>query len=280
MGEVRGGNPNVSRGSWFKKLRDMPNDSPLKSVVVALLVCIFCSVLVSGSAVLLRPMQIANGEKEQRERLSEIISLLPDVVDHISTTSRLRLETHLVELTSGRYVPDIDAQGFDQRQAVKDPEQSIDISPEHDLAQIGRRAKLSVVRLVYDGKKLELVIIPVRGRGFGSMLYGYLGLSGDMQKVIGLSFYEHAETPGLGSVIDSQAWRDKWKGKMVWDETGKPGLGVSEGIVDPNSPKAAFLVDGLTGATWTSRGVNNLLRFWLGDFGFGPYLRKLRNQRG
>lgn len=266
--------------SWLKKFRAMPNDSPPKTIIIALLVCIFGSVLVASSAVFLRPMQIANKENEQRERLAEIVSYLSDGGDRISSTGRFRLESRVVELKSGRYIDGIDAQNFDQRSAAKDPELSIEISPKHDLAQIKRRTKYAVVQLFYDGERLKLIVIPVRGRGFGSMLYGYLGLSGDTKTVIGLIFYEHAETPGLGSLIDSRAWRDKWKGKKVWDDNGRPGLGVSEGIVDPNSPEADYLVDGLTGATWTSRGVSNLLRFWLGDFGFGTYFRKLRKQRG
>ena len=46
------------------------------------------------------------------------------------------------------------------------------------------------------------------------------------------------------------------------------------------TPEAAYLADALTGATWTARGVTNLLRFWLGDHGFGPFLSNIRNRRG
>jgi len=38
-------------------------------------------------------------------------------------------------------------------------------------------------------------------------------------------------------------------------------------------------VDGLSGATLTGRGVNNLIHFWLDENGFGPYLAKFRENR-
>jgi Na+-transporting NADH:ubiquinone oxidoreductase subunit C len=57
-------------------------------------------------------------------------------------------------------------------------------------------------------------------------------------------------------------------------------LGVGTGIVVPDGPEAPYRVDGLTGATWTGNGVTNLLHYWLGDHGFGPYLGELRKGRG
>ena len=53
-----------------------------------------------------------------------------------------------------------------------------------------------------------------------------------------------------------------------------------KGQVDPRSPDARYQVDGLSGATMTSRGVTNLLRYWLGEDGFGPYIKNLRAQGG
>ena len=173
-------------------------------------------------------------------------------------------------LRSRREVASIDAARFDARRAVRDPAR--------DLAQIKRRARHAVVYLVRRDGRLRLVILPVHGRGFGSMIYGYLGLSGDTRTVIGLSFYEHGETPGLGALIDDRDWLGRWRGKTVWDDDGKPALAIASGVVDPTAPDAHHRVDGLTGATWTSRGVTNLLHFWLGEDGFGPFLRRLRER--
>ena len=55
------------------------------------------------------------------------------------------------------------------------------------------------------------------------------------------------------------------------------GLAMAKVSVDPSSPQAAHQVDGLAGATLTSKGVDNLLHFWLGPKGFGPFIANLRD---
>lgn len=274
------GKQGTGGGSWLKKLREMPNDSPVKTVMVTLMVCLVGSILVAGSAVLLKPAQDANKERERQARIAEIVGLLPGASQPVRSGGPVRMESHVVDLATGRHVPSADPARFDQRRAARDPKQSISIPPARDIAQIKSRARFAVVHLVYIKDRLSLVILPVHGRGFGSTLYGYLGISGDAQTVVGLSFYEHGETPGLGALIDGDAWRSLWRGKKIWDDGGKPALGAARGAVVPGSPEERFMVDGLTGATWTSRGVTNLLRFWLGNDGFGPYLRNIRRPGG
>ena len=265
--------PGVSDESWLGRFRALPNDSTLKTILVVLSVCLCASLLVTASAVLLRPAQIANQEREKQARLTEIVAGLPtgDAVG--------QLEARVVDLASGRYDRGIDPQAFDWRQAAADPARSVVLPPERDLAQIKRRAHHAVVYLVHGDEGLDLVILPVYGRGFGSVLRGFLGLSGDTREVVGLVFHQHNETPGLGALIDDPAWLAQWRGKEVWDLMGRPALAVGAGEVLPGSAEARHQVDGLTGATWTGQGVTNLLQFWLGDDGFGPYLRNIRNRR-
>jgi Na+-transporting NADH:ubiquinone oxidoreductase subunit C len=274
------GRPGPGRSSEPRKKSGPGNDSPLKAIVVTLCVCLAASILVTGTAVLLKPMQAANREREREARIAEIVARLPSLADEISLLEAVSVEARVVDLATGRYVQTIDPTHFDQRRAAKDPAQSVAIPAERDVAQIGRRSRFAVVHLVRRDEQLLLVILPVRGHGFGSMLYGYLGLSADTGSVVGLSFYEHGETPGLGALIDDPEWRAQWLSKKVWDEHGKPGLGVAETALEPGAPEAAYLADALTGATWTARGVTNLLRFWLGDDGFGPFLRNIRERRG
>jgi Na+-transporting NADH:ubiquinone oxidoreductase subunit C len=120
------------------------------------------------------------------------------------------------------------------------------------------------------------VVLPIHGYGLWGTLYGFLSLEGDGNTVIGLGFYEHKETPGLGAEVDNPKWKAIWPGKKVYDDQGEVAVQVVKGGVDKASDEAIHQVDGLSGATLTSRGVENLLRFWLGDEGFGPFLAKLR----
>lgn len=274
------GNSGVgSSGSPLRRVLNLRNDSTAKAILMTLIVSLVASVLVAGSAVLLRPVQIANKKSEQGKRILEILEGASIAGERLGTIDTKDLNARVVELASGDYAARLDADTYDQRNAAKDPAQSVAIPPEKDIAQIARRAKYAVVYEFSKGDRLQLIVLPVHGRGFGSTLYGYLGLAGDGQTVVGLSFYEQGETPGLGALIDDPAWRKQWAGKKVRDEAGDVRLGVARGHVSPGDPNADYQVDGLTGATWTSQGVTNLLRYWLGEDGFGPYLQRIRKER-
>jgi len=108
-------------------------------------------------------------------------------------------------------------------------------------------------------------------------MYGYLALAPDGTTIRGLRFYEHGETPGLGDQVDKPEWRAQWDGKTAYGADGAPRVAVIKGNVQPG-PAADYEVDGLAGATLTGRGVTNLLHYWLGPDGFGPYLEQFRER--
>jgi Na+-transporting NADH:ubiquinone oxidoreductase subunit C len=91
-----------------------------------------------------------------------------------------------------------------------------------------------------------------------------------------VTFYDHAETPGLGGEVDNPRWKDSWKGKQAIDETGKVKIEVLKGVVDTSRPESKYQIDGLSGATLTTRGVDNIVKFWLGDDGYGSLLKRLK----
>jgi Na+-transporting NADH:ubiquinone oxidoreductase subunit C len=93
--------------------------------------------------------------------------------------------------------------------------------------------------------------------------------------VKGFTFYEHAETPGLGGEIDNPRWKNSWKGKHVHDKEGNVIIEVIKGQVDTSRPESKHQVDGLSGATLTARGVDHLVKFWLGNNGYGLFLKRL-----
>jgi len=133
---------------------------------------------------------------------------------------------------------------------------------------------------VEENGQLKSVILPIRGYGLWSTLHGFIALESDLNTVVGLGFYQHAETPGLGGEVDNPKWKGLWPGKKLYNEAGEPVIHIVKGGVDPSSPNAEHQVDALAGATLTSNGVDRLLQFWLGEQGFGPYLAKLRAQEG
>lgn len=257
----------------------MDRDSPVKTVALALAVCLVCSLVVSVTAVALRPLHVANRERERRQHVAAILAAVPGIEAVIGAVDVDELEIRLVDLESGAYVDGVDPAGYDARQAATDPAHSIELAPERDAAGVGRREKLAPVYVVGDDDEIALVILPVYGSGYLSTLRGYVALGADTNTILGLTFYEHDETPGLGAEIQEAGWLAQWKGKRVRDDSGRIRVRVAAGTVDANDPGRPYEVDGISGATMTGDGVTALLRFWLGDDGFGPYLDRLRAAR-
>lgn len=242
---------------------------------MTLVVCAFCSVLVAGAAVVLRSPQEINKLLDRKRNILMAAGLLTEgkSVDELFAN----IDAKVVDLATGEYATGIDPQTYDQRQAAKDPTQSVEIPPEKDLAGNKRRTTLAPVYLVRGSEEVQKIILPVHGKGLWSTLYGFLALDAkDLSTIRALVFYEHAETPGLGGEVDNPNWRAQWNGKEAFDEQGSIRIEVIKGKVDPGRPEAKYQVDGISGASITTRGVKNMLRYWLGEDGFGPYLAKLK----
>jgi len=262
----------------IKDILALPNDSTKKTVAVATALCLICSILVSAAAVLLKPQQEYNKALDKRRNILEIAGLMEPgrSVDELFK----QIETRVVDLQTGDYVDGGNSAAYDQRKAAKDPAQSTSLSREQDIASIKRRADRALVYLVRDGEEIDTYILPVHGYGLWSTLYGFLALEADGRTVAGFGFYEHAETPGLGGEVDNPSWRGLWPGKQLFDENGELVISIVKGVVGPDTPDAEYKVDALAGATLTSRGVENLLRFWLGEQGFGSYLDNIEREGG
>ncbi len=253
----------------------MRNDTIRKTLLVAALLSVVCSVIVSSAAIMLRANQQKNKALDKKKNILEVAGLLEEgkSVDELFQ----RFEARIVDLATGEFTDEVKAADFDQRKAAKDPEASIAIAKKADLAGIKRRSKLALVYLERDPDgNLQQLIIPVHGKGLWSTLYGFIALDSDLKTIRGFGFYEHGETPGLGGEVDNALWKAQWVGKIAFDEAWQTRITVLKGKVNPASPMAHFQVDGLSGATITARGVRDLLKYWLGEDGFGPFLAKIR----
>ncbi len=135
-----------------------------------------------------------------------------------------------------------------------------------------------LVYFIKEGEEINKIILPVYGKGLWSTMYAFLALDKDFKTVTGVTFYEHGETPGLGGEIENPRWNTLWKGKKAFDENNNVQLEIIKGVVDRNRPEANYQIDGLSGATITARGVDKMIKFWLGDYGYTPFLNKLREE--
>ncbi|MGB1403506.1 MAG: Na(+)-translocating NADH-quinone reductase subunit C [Porticoccaceae bacterium] len=251
----------------------MGNDSISKTFSVALALCIVCAVVVSSAAVILRPTQEVNKLLDLKSNILASAGLLQQGVS--IETQFEQISTRIVDLETGRFTDAVDAASYDQRKASKDPALSIALDPKQDPAKIKRRANYATVYLLETEQGIEKIILPIKGYGLWSTLYGFLALESDLQTVAGIGFYEHTETPGLGGEIDNPRWKAGWVGKQAYRQ-GEVVINVLKGKVDMSREGADSQIDGLAGATLTTRGVDNLVRYWLGDEGFRPLINHLQ----
>jgi Na+-transporting NADH:ubiquinone oxidoreductase subunit C len=258
----------------------MPGESVKKTVGVALAVSLVCSLLVSTAVVSMSALQ---EENEQEIRIRNILTDLDLLAEGQSVEDvRKRTDILLLDMEKDAVVPEdeypasLDPANFDIKIVAHDPELGMAVPAEEDIADIRRMPRFTVVYIVREDGKPSLYVFHVYGRGLYSTLYGVIALGPDLRTVKGISFYEHGETPGLGGEVDNPRWKNLWKDKKAFDETGNLRLEVVQGTVDTSRTGAEHRIDGLSGATFTARGVDQLVKFWLGPHGYGPFIEGLR----
>ena len=263
------------------------------TLIVAVVLCLVCSLLVSGTAVALRGMIAANKELDRRRNVLIAAGLFDSDKNTDADVPKLfeQVDTVLINLPgrsesgtmktddpdAGFINGDIDSNSYDPRKAAKDVKQSVAIPVDLDLGGIKRREKMAPVYIVKnESGSPQHIVLPVYGKGLWSTLYGFLALEADPESgmpVTGITFYEHKETPGLGGEVDNPKWKSQWAGKELFTENWKPNLDVTK----PGNAGDENEIDGMSGATITSNGVEGLVNYWLGEDGFGPFLDRYRN---
>jgi len=245
-------------------------DSLFHTIKVVLGVSLVCSIVVSVAAVGLKPMQVANKIADTQKNILAV-SGVDFTLKTLTADYAKSIDVKYVDLNTGDYVSDV-AANYEQRIASKDPDQSIRLTGDDDIAKILRRANIAPVYMVKDDNgEVSRMILPIHGAGLWSTMYAFVALNPDGNTIEAITYYDHGETPGLGGEVANPKWRALWEGKKIYDQRGEIAIKIVKGQADANS---LHDVDGLSGATLTANGVQNSFDFWMGPKGFGPYLKK------
>lgn len=254
-------------------------------------VCLACSIIVSSAAVGLKDRQEQNKQLDRQKKVLTVAGLIKEnqsvTPKQVQDLFKKRIKSVLVDLQKGIIdaKATLKAKAFDQQKARNNPKTSR--KAKKNLAGVARIPNHALVYLVSKkdmksngaGFELSQYIFPVEGKGLWSTMLGFIALQPDFNEIRGLTFYAHGETPGLGGEVDNPAWKAKWPGRMVFGPKGSASAswkGVKIQVIKgtTGSPKKApHQVDGLSGATITSKGVTYLLHFWLGKQGFGRFIK-------
>lgn len=149
------------------------------------------------------------------------------------------------------------------------------MDPKQNLAHLQKRAERIKIYLKRGNNgQADEVIVPIQGMGYFSMLYGYAAFNLNNMSLERIGFYQQAETPALGGqIMSNHKWLKQFAGKQVLDN-GKPAFKIA-----PRHGQASVhSFDAISGATHTSKGVANLLNYWCGPNGYGPFFAKLKSQ--
>jgi Na+-transporting NADH:ubiquinone oxidoreductase subunit C len=259
----------------------MTNDSPQKALLVVLGVALVCSILVSVAAITLQPIQQLNQLAERSRNIVALTGLVPAgaaLTDDDILATVEKLDIRVVNIDTGDFDNSIDPAEFNQRAAANDPALSTAIPASEDLARLGRRSRFAIVYLVWQDTKLERIIVPIHGQGMWSTLFGYIALEANLNTIAAVSFYEQAETAGLGDQITRPDWQTQWQGRELFNNRGELRFRIGPGSIDPGSAAARHQVDALSGATVTGDAVTRLVAYWFGPHGYMNFLDGLVTQ--
>lgn len=258
----------------------MAEEHPLKPFYSVLVLAFACSTLVALAAVGLQPYQQINRSLDQKKNILVAAGIYREGVPVLEQFDAI--ETRVIDLASGRFVEDsgIDPEVYNQPSAALADETGRPLPREVDEAGIRRLETYSLVHLVRQNGAVSQVVLPVRGKGLWSTMYAYVAIDADLNTITGVSFYEHGETPGLGGEIENPRWQATWEGKKLYDDGGDLAFTVQKPGSQGDPEEQRFRVDGLSGATLTSDGVDRLMEFWFGEHGFKPFFEQISKQGG
>jgi Na+-transporting NADH:ubiquinone oxidoreductase subunit C len=232
------------------------NESIIKTLAVAFSVCLVCSLIVSASAVSLRDLQKENKLNDKRLKVLQVAGIYDQ---NISISDQFnQLESKFIDFDSGMLMAEynnFNIDEYDQVVVTKDPALSSEVPASEDIAIIKNRENVGKIYILRDDlDNIKKLILPIRGYGLWGTLYGYIAIESDFNTVSGIEFYDHKETPGLGAEVE---------------------LEVIKGKVDTGDIESEYKIDGLSGATITSRGVTNMVSYWFSDSGYANLLKEL-----
>jgi len=252
------------------------NDSVTKTLGVAFVICLVCSLVVSFAAVNLRDLQKENATNNQSIKILQAAKIYDSSVDVKIQFSKLEMK--YVDFNSGKILDSYEnfvIEDYDQLKSTRNPNLSTSLSASEDIAIIKNRENVGKFFIVRnEDSSIDKLILPIRGYGLWGTLYGYMAIEEDFNTVAGLEFYDHKETPGLGAEVDNPKWKAMWPGKKIY-ENDEVKLAVMKGKVETDDANIDYKIDGLSGATLTSRGVTNMISYWFGESGYAKLFKEL-----
>lgn len=208
---------------------------------------ILVAALLSIAAIILQPFQKKNVEINNKQNILTSVNIETTAKNAEELFSKYIIESYVISST-GSKKEGIDAFTIDMKKELAKPieERSLPIF----ISSIDNETQY---------------IIPVYGKGLWGPIWGYVSLNNDLSTIYGANFAHKGETPGLGAEIDKKEFQSQFIGKQIFNESG---LFVSVSVLKGGTanPESKYEVDGISGGTITSKGVDQMLKDCLSSY--------------
>ena len=207
-------------------------------VVFAAVVCLLCSLMLAGASTALKKPQEFNKEIDRKSNVLKAFGY------PVRTPDGKRIKGDEVNRVFSEHITEVIVDGESGQ-----------------LVDAAAAAKTPLPLYVWkENGEVKKYALPISGKGLWSTIKGYLSLEHDLATIVGVTFYEHGETPGLGAEIETDWFQANFAGKKVWENGHRLHFEVVKGSVAEKYPNGNnHAVDGISGATLTGNGVTRFL---------------------
>lgn len=231
----------------------MNTNSNAYTVIYTTLVVVVVAAVLAFTAMKLKPSQDANAKAETLRQMMSAAQIKP--TDELYATKNTGVLQLYADNIDKAYTIALDGTENGTLSTDKSKIELVDnLKPQNKAIKDGGAVTLPVYVF-----KSGVRVIPVYGAGLWGPIWGYIAFQPDGRTIAGAYFDHESETPGLGAKIKDEAWfREGFVGKQVAFGTDAPF------VLAKNATKggAANAVDAITGATMTSKGLNEALNVW------------------
>lgn len=232
----------------------MKRDSNSYIFLYATILVVIVAVLLAVAATALKPAQEENAKTEKRVQILSAIGVTDDV----------QAQKDKKSYVGGLYAKHIKEQrvvSFDGSSKVTDAAFDLELSQQLKRQAMSGDGEFPIfIAELTDGSRKY--IFPMAGTGLWGPIWGYLALNDDLNTVYGAAFSHKGETPGLGAEIATPLFANEFKGKRLYEG----GTFRSIAVVKRNA-EGAYEVDGISGGTMTSNGVQRMIKESLSMYG-------------
>jgi Na+-transporting NADH:ubiquinone oxidoreductase subunit C len=222
-------------------------------VIFSVILTVVLGGLLAFVAVSLRP------EQKRQEDMFKKKSILGSVMtigkeDDVLKIYKEKIQSFVVDY-NGKVVSEIDGEPL--------LAENVAIKKEYKKAPEDRL--YPVFEILNGNGEAEAFIFPIYGNGLWDKINGFVALENDCNTIKGIVFDHIGETPGLGARITEKGFQERFIGKTIFDGNGRlVGITILKG--ESNNPTDPHIVDGLSGATITSQGVQAMILAYMENY--------------